>query len=144
MNPQAIVDQFARSAKPRLMDLLKLKVQHVYDPTPGGLHSKSIVEGCTVEVRLQTATQPYRDIERFLAEDKLMGFVINPGLLSIVTAISGNLRGRRLLVTRKVEARDDDRGVVAHLDGFGMRIMMYSDLAVNETQVVWECLYGVG
>jgi hypothetical protein len=143
MNPQAMVDQFARSAKPRLMNLLKLKVQHVYDPTPGGPQSKSVVDGCAVELRLQTAAQPYRDIERFLAEDKLMGFVVNPGLLPIVTAIAGELRGRRMLVTRKVGARDGDRGVVAHLDGFGMRILMYSDLTVNETQVVWECLYGV-
>ena len=51
--------------------------------------------------------------------------------------------GRKLLVTRKVAERDDDKGVVGHLDGFGVRIMMYFDEAAGDTIVAWECLYGV-
>jgi hypothetical protein len=32
---QEIVDLFAKVAKPRLIDLLKLKVRHVYETIPG-------------------------------------------------------------------------------------------------------------
>jgi hypothetical protein len=73
----------------------------------------------------------------------LIGFIVNPGVLPIVKAISMDVRGRRMLVTRKVQARDDDKGVVAHLDRFGIRIMTSFDSVLNETQVVWESLYGV-
>ena len=44
-----------------------------------------------------------------------------------------------MLVTRKIQARDDDKGVVAHID----RVMMSFDSVLNEAQVVWESLYGV-
>ena len=72
-----------------------------------------------------------------------MGFVIGPGVLPIVKAISMDLRGRTMLVTRRIQARDDDNGVVAHLDHFGGRVVMSFDPARNETDVVWETLYGV-
>jgi hypothetical protein len=142
MTEQAMVDHFANLAKPRLMDLLKLKVRHVYETTPGNANSKLVVDGCEVEFKLQRTAQPYRDIERFLAEDKLIGFVVNPGLLPIVKAISMDIRGRRVLVTRRIQAREDDKGVVAQLDHFGMRIMMNFGSGRNETKVVWEALYG--
>ena len=50
---------------------------------------------------------------------------------------------RELLVTRKVAARPDDKGAVSHIDGFGVRIMIYFDEAAGDTIVAWECLYGV-
>jgi hypothetical protein len=143
MTEQAMVDLFAKLAKPRLMDLLKLKVRHVYETTPGNSNSKLVVDGCEVELRLLRTAQPYKDIERFVAEDKLIGFVVSPGVLPIVKAISMDIRGRQMLVTRKIQARDDDRGVVAHIDHFGIRVMMFFDSVLNETQVVWESLYGV-
>jgi len=34
--------------------------------------------------------------------------------------------------------------VVADIDHFGTRVMMSFDSILNETQVVWESLYGVG
>jgi hypothetical protein len=40
-------------------------------------------------------------------------------------------------------ARDNDKGVIGHLDGFGVRIMMYFDATAGETIVEWNCLYGV-
>jgi hypothetical protein len=63
--------------------------------------------------------------------------------LPVVTALSKAIMGTKLLVTRKVAARDDDQRVVGHLDGFGVRIMMYFDGTANETILVWQCLYGV-
>jgi hypothetical protein len=42
-----------------------------------------------------------------------------------------------------VAARDGDKGVVGHLGGFGIRIMMYFDEGAAETIVEWTCLYGV-
>ena len=39
MNEPEIVDQFARVAKPRLSELIKLNVQHIYDWTPGDTKS---------------------------------------------------------------------------------------------------------
>ena len=144
MTEQAMVDLFAKLAKPRLIGLLKLKVRHVYETTPGTVNSGLSVDGCEVEFRLLKTAQPYKDIERFMAEDKIIGFVVSPGVLPIVKAISMDLRGRKLLVTRKIQARADDRGVIAHVDHFGVRVMMFFDSVLNETQLVWESLYWVG
>jgi hypothetical protein len=69
---------------------------------------------------------------------------VNPGVIPIVKAISLDIRGRKMLVTRKIQSRGDDRGVVADIDHFGTRVMMSFDSILNETQVVWESLYGVG
>jgi len=140
---QQIVDFFAKAAKPRLLDLLKLKVRHVYETTPGDANSTIMIDGGEVQFKSVKTAQPYRDIERFVAEDKVIGFVVNPGLLPIVKAISMDVRGRKMLVTRRIQARDDDKGVVAQLDHFGVRIMMNFDSVRNETQVDWEALYGV-
>jgi hypothetical protein len=52
-------------------------------------------------------------------------------------------RGRKMLVTRKVQARDDGKSLVAHIDHFGIRVMISFDSVLNEAQVVWESLYGV-
>jgi len=143
MTEQAMVDLFAKLAKLRLMDLLKLKVRHVYETTPGNSNSKLVVDDCEVEFKLLRTVQPYKDIERFVAEDKLIGFVVSPGVLPIVKAISTDIRGRQMLITRRIQARDDDRGVIAHIDHFGVRVMMFFDSVLDETQVVWESLYGV-
>src|ERR1700684_462277 len=101
MTQQAMVDHFAKLAKPRLLDLLKLKVSHVYESNPGHSGSKLVIDGFEVEFRLLRTAQPYKDIERFLADDKLIGFIVNPGVLPIVKAISTDIRGRNLLVTRR-------------------------------------------
>jgi hypothetical protein len=61
----------------------------------------------------------------------------------LAKAISLDIRGRRLLITRKIAAKGDDKGVLAHVDGFGVRIMMYFDAEQDDTNIVWECLYGV-
>ena len=143
MTEQQIVDFFAKAAKPRLLDLLKLKVRHVYETTPGDANSTIVIGGSEVQFKSVRSAQPYKDIERFVAEDKVIGFVVNPGLLPIVKAISMDIRGRKMLVTRRIRARKEDKGVVARLDHFGVRIMMYFDPIRSETEVVWECLYGV-
>ena len=140
---QEIVDFFAKAAKPRLMDLLKLKVRHVYETTSGDANSMLVIEGDEIRFKLVRTAQPYRDIARFVAEDKVIGFIVNPGLLPIVKAISMDIRGRKMLATRRIQARQDDKGVVAHLDHFGVRIVMAFDAVRNETQVVWEALFGV-
>jgi hypothetical protein len=144
MTEQEIVDLFAKAAKPRLMDLLKLKIRHVYETTPGSAESTIVIDGNEIRFKSIRTVQPYKDIERFLAEDKVIGFVVNPGLLPIVKAISMDVRGRKMLVTRRIQARDQDKGVAAQLDHFGIRIMMSFDPVRNETQVVWEALYGFG
>ena len=145
MNEQETVDRLAALAKPRLASLLRLRsVRHVYDPTPGALNSRSVENGNEFTVdKLKRASQPYRDIERFLSDDKVMEYIVNPGLLPIVTALSKDILGKKVLVTRRVAARDQDKGVIGHLDGFGVRIMMYFDEAAGDTIIAWECLYGV-
>jgi hypothetical protein len=125
------------------MELLKLKVRHVYETTAGDASSKIVIDGCEVPFKRIRSAQPYRDIARFLGEDKVIGFVVNPGLLPIVKAISMDIRGRKMLVTRRIRATGDDKGVVAHLDHFGVRIMMSFDPVRYETEVAWEVLYGV-
>src|ERR1035438_5797996 len=92
MTQQAMVNLFAKLAQPRLMELLRLKVRHVYETTPGNANSKLVIEGSEVEFKLVRATQPYKDVQRFTADDKVMGFVVSPGLLPIAKAISMDLR----------------------------------------------------
>ncbi len=142
---QATVNRFAVLAKPRLTTLLRLRsVRHLYDPTPGVLNSTFLDGGKSVTLnKLKRASQPYRDIERFLSAEKVIQYIIDPGLLPVVTALSKDIAGKQLLVTRRVGPLDDDKGVIAHLDGFGVRIMMHFDEAAGETLVVWSCLYGV-
>ena len=137
------MDLFAKAAVPRLLDLLKLKIRHIYEATPGTAESTIVIDGNEIRFKLVRSAQPYKDIERFVAEDKIIGFVVNPGLLPIVKAISMDIRGRKMLVTRRIRARDDDEGAVAQVDHFGIRIVMYFDPVRSETQVVWEALYGV-
>lgn len=134
MTEQEMVDRIALMAKPRLVELLRLKIPHVYDDRPADQNSG---------LKLVRTVQPYADIERFMAEDKLVGFVINPGLVPIVKAISFDMRGRQSLTTRRIAAMPGDRGVIAHLDGFGVRIQMFYDEDEGDTHIVWECLYTV-
>lgn len=143
MTEQEMVDLFAKLAQPRLMELLRLKARHVYEITPGNVDSKLVVDGHEVQFKLVKSAQPYKDIQRFTAEDKIMGFVVGPGVLPIAKAISMDLRGKTLLVTGRIQDRDDDKGAVAHLDHFGGRVSMSFDSIRNETDVVWEALYGV-
>jgi hypothetical protein len=73
----------------------------------------------------------------------VMQFIVGPGLLPVVTALSKDIVGKKLLVTRRVAALKDDQGVIGNLDGFGIRIMMYFDAASDDKIVEWSCLYGV-
>jgi hypothetical protein len=145
VNEQETVDRLAVLAKPHLAGLLRLRsVRHVYEATPGALNSTVLVDGHTLTLdKLKRASQPYRNIERFLSDDKIMQYVIGPGLLPVVVALSKDIMGKRVLVTRRVAAMGDDKGVVGHLDGFGVRIMVYADQTAGETIVEWGCLYGV-
>ena len=145
MNDQETVDRLAALATPRLTGLLRLRsVKHVYDPTPGALNSSIMDDGRKVGLdKLKRASQPYRDIERFLADEKVMEYIIGPGLLPVAMALSKDSLGKKLLVTRRVAAGENDKGVIGHIDGFGVRIMMYFDKAAGETIVEWSCLYGV-
>jgi hypothetical protein len=145
MNEQEAVDRLAVLAKPRLASLLRLRgVRHIYEPTPGALNSSVIeLDQQVILNKFKRALQPYRDIERFLVDDKVMQFIVGPGLLPVVTALSKDIVGKKLLVTRRVAARKDDQGVIGNLDGFGVRIMMYFDAASGDNIVDWSCLYGV-
>src|ERR1700733_5957157 len=87
MTEQKTVDLFAKAAKPRLLDLLKLKVRHIYETTPGDANSTLMINGSEVQFKSVRSAQPYKDIERFVAEDKVIGFIVNPGILPIVKAI---------------------------------------------------------
>ena len=139
------MDRLAVLAKPRLGALLRLKgAMHIYEVTPGALNSKVSEDGQEVTLnKTKCTSQPYRHIERFVAEDRVMQYIVDPGLLPIVTALSKDMLGRKVLATRKVGAKAGDKGVVAHIDGYGVRIMMYFDEAAEDTIVVWDCLYGV-
>jgi hypothetical protein len=108
------------------------------------VNSVVVVDGNEVLLsKLKRTSQPYGHIDRFLADDRVTQFIIDPRLLPLATAISKDILGKNVLVTRRVAARDDDKGVVGHLDDFGVRIMMYFDESAGETIVEWNCLYGV-
>jgi hypothetical protein len=145
MNEQTMVDRLAVLAEPRLASLLRLRsARHIYDPTPGALNSKVLADGREVLLnKLTRASQPYRDIQRFFSDEKVMEYIVSPGLLPVAMALSKDILGKKILVTRRLAARDGDKGVIGHLTGFGVRIMMYFDETGGETIIEWNCLYGV-
>jgi hypothetical protein len=57
---QQIVDLFAKARKPRLMDLLKLKIRHVYETTPGNASSKIVIDGNEILFKSVRSAQPHR------------------------------------------------------------------------------------
>jgi hypothetical protein len=131
---QAMVDRFAQLAKPRLLELLQLKdTQLMYTPNAGDVSAYKTVK----------TTQPYKNIERFLGDDRVMPYIVDPGLVPIAKAIRLEVRGRKLLATRNVPAKQTASGVAAYVDGFGIRISMSFDAVTQETKVTWECLYRV-
>lgn len=144
MTTQATVDRFAALAKPRLASLLRLSsAKHIYEPTPGARNSSVVESGASIVLNLWTrALQPYKDLERFTGDDRVMQSIIDPGLLPIAKAISKDVLGRRVLITRRIAPKESDKGTVAHVQGYGIRILVYEDAAAG-TIVAWECLYGV-
>jgi len=145
VNEQETVDRIAVLAGPRVTALLRLRsVRHIYDPTPGALNSTFVENDAKVSLdKMKTASQPYKDIERFLVEEKVGQYIVGPGVLPVVTALSQAIMRKTLLVTRRLSASRSDRGVVAHVEGFGIRIMMHFDETAGETILVWQCLFGV-
>lgn len=141
---QPTADRFATLASARIPSMLQLRsTRHVYDPVAGDVNSVTEVEGKEVVLKhWRRAEQPYRDLNRFATDERVMQHVIDRGLLPIVTALSKEIMGKRLLVTRRPAPRKGDRGVVAHLEGYGIRIVIHFDSAKEDTIVAWECLYG--
>ncbi len=72
-----------------------------------------------------------------------MQSVIDPGLLPIAKAIARDVLGRRILVTRRIAAKQNDTGAIAHVEGYGIRVLLYADTDAGDMIVTWECLYGV-
>jgi hypothetical protein len=145
VSDQEIVGRLARLARPRLSTLLRLSTaRHVFDPTPGSLRAPFPEAGDTVTLdRWARGSQPYKDLQRFLADERVMQSVIDPGLLPIAKAIAKDVQGRRLLVTRRIAPKNSDQGAIAHVEGYGIRILMHRDEDTADTIVTWECLYGV-
>ncbi len=140
-----MVDLFAELAQPRLIELLKLKsAAHVYDPEPARAPAKSLLDGREITLKLIQAGQPYKNIERFVSDERVMTFIVDPGLIPVVKSILLDVRGRRWLVSRRVAPGPREKAdAVAHLAGFGMRIVLNFEVATQETKLTWECLYGV-
>jgi hypothetical protein len=143
VNLQAAADSFADLAQTRIAALLRLNSAiHVYDPTPGALNSVSEESGLPIILnKWKTGVQPYRDLDRFAVDDRVMQSVIDPGLLPIAKAISIDVRSAKILVTRKIALKKNDPEAVAHLEGYGIRILIYND--ETDTIVDWQCLYGI-
>ena len=145
MTPQETVDRIARLAKPRIESLLRLQsVQHIYDASPGDLQSITTYNGLAIVCdRMKEALQPYKDLERFNTEERVMSRIIDLGLLPIVTALMQAIRAKRYLVTRKIAAKPTDKGVSAHIEGIGVRISLYYEARSGDTIVAWHSLHGV-
>jgi hypothetical protein len=145
LNAQETVDRIAMLAKPRLATLLRLSTaRHIYDSRPGAVNSEFVESGDRVVLsQWQRGQQPYKDLERFLGDERVMRSVIDPGLLPIAKAIARDVLGRRILVTRRIAAKQSDSGAIAHVEGYGVRVLVYEDTDAGDTIVAWECLYGV-
>ncbi len=140
---QNAVNRLALLAQPRLLSLLRLSsARHVYDPMPGLPGARFYAdEGEVVLNEFKRVVQDYKSIERFLAEDKAMQFLVVPGLVPLVKAISLDVLGRKVLVTREPAPRETDKGAVGHMPAFGMRLLLNVEPA--QTTLTWECLWGV-
>ena len=140
---QPTADRFAVLATARMATMFQLRsAEHFYDPTPGDVNSVTVVGGKDVVLRqFRRAEQPYRDLSRFATDERVMQHVIDRGLLPIVTALSKEILGKRLLVTRRPSPRKGDKGVVAHLGGYGIRVEIHFDAVAEDIIVAWECLY---
>lgn len=139
---QDVVNRLALLAQPRLYELLRLgSARHIFDPMPGLPGAKHFAEeGEVLLTSCPRSVQPYQNIERFLSQEKAIPFLIEPGLVPLVKALALDVRGRKLLVTRKPAPRESDRGAVGYLPGFGIRLLLATG---PETTLTWECLYGV-
>ncbi len=140
-----MVDLFAELAQPRLLELLRLKsAEHIYDPEPARAPAKSLHDGHEITLKLIQSVQPYKHIERFVSDERVMTYIVDPGLIPVVKSILLDVRGRRWLLTRKVAPAPREKAdAVAHLAGFGMCIVLNFDAASQETKLTWECVYGV-
>jgi|GEM_PF-1556955 len=143
LNAEEMVALFIAKAKPRLVDLLKLKVEHFYDERPGLDGSTTKTDKGEVKLKLLRTSQPYGGMDRFATEEKVMGFVVNPGLLPIVKSMVFAAQGRKLLVTRRIESVGPERGTVGYIDGYGIKVILTYDAATNESTVAWQWLFGV-
>ncbi len=143
LSAQEMVDLFARKAKTRMDELLRLKVEHVYDDRPGRDGATTATAHGEVKLKLHKTSQPYGGMDRFAQEDKVIGFVINPGLLPIVKAMTFGAQGRTVVASRKVAPALGERGAAADVAGYGIRVMVSYDAATNESTVAWEWLFGV-
>jgi hypothetical protein len=145
VNEQETVDRIALLAGPRLAKLLRLSTAtHIYEPVAGALNSVAVESGVRVVFNKSLRElQPYKDLQRFTGDERIMQSIVDPGLLPIAKAISRDVLGQRILVTRRIAPKENDKGAVAHIDGYGIRILLYRDADSAETIVAWECLYGV-
>jgi hypothetical protein len=58
------VNLFVKAAKPRLMDLLKLKIGHVYETKPGNVGSTLLIDGDEIRLKSIRTVRPWRYIRR--------------------------------------------------------------------------------
>jgi len=125
---QEAVNRIAALAGARAAQLLRLRsVKHIYDSTPGLLNSTFVENGHKITLdKWKSSSQPYRDIERFMVEEKVMQYIVGPGLLPVVTALSKSDHGTENCWSHaKWPQGIVTRGVVGHLEGFGVRVMMF-------------------
>ena len=141
---QPTADRFAKLATARMASMFQLRsTEHVYDATPGDVNSVTLALGKEVVLKhWRRVEEPYRDLNRFSTDERVMQHIIDRGMLPIVTTLAKEIMGKKLLVTRRPSPRKGDRGVVAHLEGYGIRIKIHFDAAAEDTIVAWECLYG--
>jgi hypothetical protein len=136
VSEQSDAERFATLASARFPALLRLSTaKHIYDPAPGSLNA--------ITDKWVQSSQPYKDLARFTVDERIMGSIIDPGLTPIAKAISRDVLGQRTLVTRRIAPKENDRGAIAHLVDYGIRVRIYRDEEAKDTILVWECLYGV-
>lgn len=141
LTAQEMVELFARKAKPRLQELLRIRGEHLFDATPGHEGSSTLTERGEVKLKVGRTSQPYKDIHRFANDEHVIGFVVNPGLVPIVKAMTIAMLGKKLLVTRALGPTPKG-AVSAPIEGYGVRVLLRHDEDQNETTITWEWLFG--
>lgn len=136
-----MIEGFAAIVSERLKVTLPKGFTLVYEESPGEANSVLTVDDSQIVLdKLQQVRVPIANIESHESTRLLLIKAVD----TLVDAISNDIKGKALLVTRPPALVHDPPGKVAYVKGFGMRIVVKFNLQTLDRHDVYvECLYGV-
>jgi hypothetical protein len=137
---QHMMEGFSTIVSERLKATLPKGFRLVYEESPGEANSVLTVGNSQIVLnKLQQVHVPIANIEHESTRLRLTEAVD-----TLVDAISHDIKGKALLVTRPLAFVNDPPARVVYVKDFGMRIVVKYNLQTKDRHDVYvECLYGV-